>query len=231
MRRVLSATLLALAALLSSAAVQALQAQDIPSPYRYVETTQSAAAFAGYLWTDRGDPQIGPHSAPLLGASYRVRLTGPLSGQVLVGVMPTSRTLFQAPVPGDSAFPIRPVGEASALLVAAQAGMVFTLTGPRTWNGLAPYAAADVGLVADVTGGGDADEAIPQDQRFDFGPGLAVGVSLGTDWYLSERLSLRLEARDQLWRIETPQGLIFGLGSETEWTHNLGITIGTALHF
>lgn len=207
-------------------------AQTIPSPYRYVETTQSAGIFAGWLVTDTGENQIGPHSGPILGARYTVRLSGPLSGEVGLATIPSQRTVFRrASAAGDS-LRLEAVEDVNSLVLLGEAGLRFHLTGPRTWNGLAPYAALSGGGVWDVLGASEADEALDATQRVEFGPGFAVGGGAGTDWFLSERFVLRIEARDYLWRLTTPQGLTQdGQQEETEWTNNVGLTLGVALYF
>ncbi len=207
------------------------EAQDIPSPYRYVESTQSAGAFAGWLATGTGDNEIGPHSGPLLGGRYTVRLSGPLSGEVGFAASPTQRTVRRRVSAAGDSLELEAVGEVNALVLLADAGLRFHVTGPRTWNGLAPYLALTGGAVWDVLGSSDLDGTIEESQRVEFGPGFAVGLGAGTDWFLTERLALRLEARDHLWRLETPAGLTRTQESDTQWTHNPGLTLGAALYF
>ena len=228
MRQALSVTLALAAALVSP---HLARAQDISSPYRYVEPTQSAAAFAGYLATDRGEVGFGPHSAPMLGGTYTIRLSGPLAGEVSVAGAPTQRTVVQRLSLGGQPSAIREIGDTDALLLLADAGLRFTLTGPRTWRGFAPYLAASGGLVIDVLGSSELEETIEATQRVDFGPAFAVSVGAGADWFLTERLALRLEARDRLWRLTTPEGLSESRRQESEWTNNLAVTLGAAFYF
>ena len=87
------------------------------------------------------------------------------------------------------------------------------------------------GLITDIAGRSDleTDANLPETQLIDFGPSFAVGASGGTDWYLSERLSVRAAARAHMWRFTTPAGLA---GTEqTEWLRNVGGTLGFAFHF
>lgn len=207
------------------------EAQSIPSPYRYIETTQSAGAFAGWLITGKGDDEIGPHSAPLFGGRYTVRLSGPLSGEAGLAASPGQRTVQRRLSAAGDSVELEAVDDVSSLVLIGEAGLRFHVTGPRTWNGLAPYLALTGGGVWDVLGTSEVDEALEESQRVDFGPGFAVGFGAGTDWFLTERLSLRLEARDYLWRLETPPGLTQAQRAETQWTHNVGLTLGAALHF
>lgn len=229
----------ALLAILLLLSARSLTAQNIPSPYRYIEERHSLGAFAGYLWTDGGEIgvdsatvlQLGPRSAPLFGARYGLRFGGPASGEVALGFAPSERTVY-ARRDSTAASPVEERGTTDAPLLIAEAGVRFHLTGERTWNGLAPFAIATGGLVTDL---GGEDEDVPELQRFDFGPAFAVGIGAGTDWFVGRRLSLRLEVHDRLWRITLPQGLrnpAENLDDErTEWSNNLGLSIGAAYHF
>jgi hypothetical protein len=225
MRYAWSATLIFLAG-----APVVSSAQTIPSPYTYVEDTQSLSVFGGYLWTGRGDTPVGPHSAPLGGIAYTMRFTGPVSGEASFATVPTRRTLFEREVVDDSVR-LNDLGEVESILVLAEAGVRLHLTGPRHWNGLAPYVAGSVGLANDYGRSTAAHDSLPAAEQFNFGPGFAIGIAAGTDWFLTPRLALRVEARDRLWRLTIPQGLNNQLREETEWTHNAAVTIGAALYF
>ncbi|MGH7459017.1 MAG: hypothetical protein ACREKN_08085 [Longimicrobiaceae bacterium] len=204
-------------------------AQEIDSPYRYLEETKALGGYGGYLWTGRGEIGAGPAPAPLAGLRFSVRFAGPAYGDFRLGFSPSERTVYRAAEPGDTT--LVKVGTASAPLVIAEAGLRFQVTGPRSWRKLAPYLAASGALAADLGRGDDFEEEVPEDERFDFGPALAVGVAAGTDWYLSERLSLNLELRDYIWRLQVPDGLRAAASEERQWINNLALTVGAALHF
>lgn len=209
----------------------AADAQTIPSPYRYVERAQSLALFGGYLFTDRGESGLGPASAPHISLEYAGRFAGPLSGIVEVGVLPSERAVFArtASTPADA--PPSEIGQADALVLLAQAGLRLSITGPRTWNGIAPFVGATGGLVSTVSDRGEAEAALPDNQRVDLGPAFAVAVHAGTDWFLSERVSARLTVRDQLWRLVQPSALAVTGREQREWANNIGVSLGAAFYF
>jgi hypothetical protein len=219
---------IALAATLLAASAEA---QTIPSPFRYVETTQAAGLWAGYLRFSQGDLGIRPESAPFFGTQYAIRLTGPLSGTGGLAAIPTRRTVFERVVVSGDEIELEPVGEADMLLLLLEGGLRFVVTGARTWNGLAPYVGATGGVMGNVLGRPSVEDDIPSAQRVSFGPSFAFGVNAGTDWFLTERLSLRTEARHYLWRFTTPEGFTTNQSRTAEWTQNTGITFGAALHF
>lgn len=220
--------------LLCLAAPGRLLAQSIPSPFRYVEETQAVGLFAAHLWTWEAEVDVGPQNIPLVGAQYAIRFTGPLSGLVSVSGGQTTRTVYTAAGTGTgNTGPLNLValGESDFFLLLGEAGLLFHLTGPRTWNGIAPYGSLTVGGVVDLGDDSPLDEAVTQDERVDFGPGFAVGVSAGTEWFPTERISLRLDARDYIWRVRVPGGLRAERVEGTEWLNNLGISLGVAYHF
>ena len=220
---------------------RAAAAQEIRSPFRYIERTQSVGAFASYLWTDAtlaltdtSGAELGPQSAPLFGVRYQARFSGPLSGGLSVGFSPTERKVLLAePVTRDST-EIRVIDTgrtASVSLLLAEADIVFHLTGPRTWNGLAPFLGGTGGIALDLGGSGEGD--VPRDEQYDFGPTFAVGLRLGTDWFPTQRFSVRAEAQGRIWRLSAPDG--FRSQQQTdpirEWASVSGISVGGAFHF
>lgn len=229
MRKPLLITTLALAALAPVLPSRAA-AQHIPSPYRDIETTQSAGAFVGYLLTDSRDPEIGPRAAPLFGARYSVRFGGPATGEVIVGFAPTDRRIFENIAPaGSEEVELVERGTKSVSLLIAEAGVRFNLTGTRTWNGIQPFVIGFAGIAGDLSSKSSTD--LPENQIVDFGPSFAVGVGAGAEWFVTQKLSLRLDVQDHIWRLKIPEGLR-GQGEESgRWTNNLGLSIGTALHF
>ncbi len=215
----------------SAAVASHASAQTIPSPYRPIEHTQSAGVFGGYLWTGAADLDLGPSSAPLVGARYTIRFSGPAAGEVSVGYAPSERTVFRndAVLGAAEAAPVA-VGTADFPLLLAEAGIRFTLTGARSWNGLAPFLVATGGVVTPLDDS-EGDIEVTDEERFDFGPAFAVGVGGGVDWFLGDRFAVRLDARDHLWKIPTPAGLADAGREDSQWTNNLSVTLGAALYF
>lgn len=218
-----------------------LEAQQIPSPFRYIEETQSAGFFAGYLWTNPAEEptgdggivmELGPRSAPIFGARYNIRFGGPFTGEASLGFIPSERTVYARDTTAATQVPpVEEVGTTGMAILLAEAGVRFHLTGPRTWNGLAPFVVGTGGLVGDLSRTPAAEAGVPPEERFRFGPGFAVALGMGTDWFPTRRLSVRAEARNQLWRVTAPAGLRPEPRENTQWTHNIGVSLGAALHF
>jgi hypothetical protein len=228
MRRVL----LALPALLCLPVLaDGARAQTIPSPFRYVEPAQSIHVHGGYLSTASGDFGLTPHSAPIFGVQYEGRFTGPLSGVVVVDVMPSKRTVQARTSTSDPSAPLTPVDESDDVVLSAEAGLRLSITGARTWHRLQPYIAATAGIVRDFSSRTEAERQLAETQLVSFGPGFAVGVAAGIDLFATDRFSIRLQGKDHLWRRSVPEGLSSTGRSTNEWTNNLGATVGAAIHF
>ena len=225
MRRALFLSL-SLPALLTAPSVA--RAQSVPSPYRYVEQAQSLGVDAGYLMIDAGKYDANPESGPLIQIQYRGRFAGPVSGVATLGAVPTNRPVYTRASGADAG---TQVGEASSLLVLAEAGLRLSITGPRTWHGLQPSVATTAGIVTNLSGRTAEEKQLPGDQLVRLGPSFAVSPSAGTDWFPTERISLDPRVTDHIWRLATPAGLTDSGTKETAWTNNIGITVGAALHF
>jgi hypothetical protein len=220
-----SAVLLVMAVL---AAPGLLDAQRITSPYQFIERIHSVTLQGGYLETHRGERDLAPHSGPVIAARYSGRMSGPLSGEAGVLALPTQRTFYvPGPTPAD---PAVAVDDVSAHILVGDAGFRFSITGPRTWNNLAPFVGASVGVAVNLAGRSAAErEAVTaEEQLLRFGPSFAMGGMAGTDWFITDRLSIRASARTVIWRITTPAG--FAGVRETDWLPNFGLTIGPAFH-
>jgi hypothetical protein len=221
---------LAVAGLLVFLATPRVEAQAIESPYEFIETTHAITGFGGYLATNTGSLDLAPKSAPIFGARYNLHFTGPLSGELGMGFAPTDRTVYIAPG-GAPATEIEPLGDISSVIFLMDAGLRFNLTGARTWHRLAPFLVGTIGLVADLTRTDPVEQSVEIDQLFEFGPGFAASLGLGSELFLSERFALRAEVRDYLWRLTAPGGLTETGRRETEWRHNFSFTFGGAIHF
>lgn len=219
-------------AMVLAALASPLAAQRIDSPYRFVDTTQQLGVFAGYVFTDPGSLDLGPESAAAFGARYGIRVTGPFSIEGSAMVLPTSRLVRDTAVSaGGTDTTHTTVGEADMTLAAVYADLRFDVTGPRTWNGLMPYVVFGVGAAFPISNEDAADEDLPSGDRYRFGTRLVGDLGLGVEWFPLERWTVRLDARDFLWKIEVPQGLRTLDTPEDEWVQNFMLSAGVSFRF
>lgn len=206
--------------------------QRIASPYKFLETSQAASPFAAYFATGSGALDLGPSGGLMVGARYGIRISGPFTLEAEAGFFPSTRAVLDT-VPSDTT--LKQVGEADFTALALQAGLRFNLTGPRTYHGLQPFILFGGGIVLDFSGASTVDDDLPANIRFEFGTTFAGQFGGGIEWYPSERLSLRLDARNVLWKLTTPEGFLTGERALSipgdEWTQNFMLSAGIAIHF
>jgi hypothetical protein len=206
--------------------------QTIPSAYRFLETSQSAGVAGGYVLTNEGALELGPAAALYIGGRYNIRIGGPFTIEGEAGFMPTTRMVWDT-VPGDTTR--QAIGEADMSLVLVKAGVRFNLTGPRTYRSLQPYLVLGGGIAIDAAGEAAAEEDLPADMRFNFGTSFAGHLGGGVEWFPTSGLSVRLDARNVLWKLDTPAGFHENdrgrLLPGDEWAQNFLFTAGIAIHF
>lgn len=213
----------------------AATAQRIDSPYRFIETSQAIGAFGGPVMTGQNALEMGPQDAFVLGARYGIRIGGPFSVEAEASYMPTTRDVFAVDSLAADSTDRRLVGEADMALLIVGAQLRFNLTGPRTWHGLQPFIVAGGGFAIDLASSDEIEEDLPRDDRFDFGTSFAGELGAGVEWFIADRVSVRLDAREHFWQLETPNGFSLaphgGELAEDEWIGNFRASAGISIHF
>lgn len=207
-------------------------AQRIDTPYRFYEEKMGAGASVAYISTDKGSIGLGPESGMAFGARYHIRLSGPFFVEAEGLYFPTTRAVLDTAVV-DSAF--RQVGEANTDIAILQASLRMQLTGQRTWNRILPFFLLGVGVGIETKDDDDADAAVPGEARFELGTTFAGQLGAGIEIFPVERLAIRIDARNVLWQLKSPQGLLdVDIGRRVpteEWTNNLTASVGLTFHF
>jgi hypothetical protein len=220
--------------LIAAAGSQPLHAQQIDSPYRFLDYSQFGGLHGGYVAANEGPIGIGPQSGPMVGASWALRVSGPFAFAVDVGFIPTTRTVRDTVfVAADSMY--QDIGEADMKLLTAMGSLRFNLTGARTWNGLQPFVLLGAGAAVDLAGSAEIEEDLPTSSRYDFGTSFAGQLGAGIDWFPSSRVSIRLDARNMLWKLTVPDAfLLTENGADlpgSEWEQNFAVAVGLSIHF
>lgn len=224
------AFLLALLALLLGSS--AIEAQSIPSPYRFVEKGQEAGIFSGYFSAASDRFGLGPKSAPAFGARYAVGLSGTIALETVATMAATPRDVVNPNrVEGD-----RVIEEAESLLTLLEARLRFALTGRRTWHGLQPFVLIGVGVGWDSQGAQAEDALLADEDQFDFGTKFTGSFGGGFRYLITDRFHFRGDATAMLYQIGVPDGFReagLGLGdvAESEWVTSNMLTLGFAFRF
>lgn len=209
-----------------------VQAQTVPSPYRFVDPGQAATLYAGYVWAQPGTLDLGPEPGPIFGARYQLRLSGPLVALGGVGLLTTTRAVLDT-VPADTTLQV--VGDAGLDLLLIKAGLRFDITGSRTYRSFQPFLRANGGMAIGVGGGSEESDSLPSDVQFDFGTSFLFELGTGLEWYLRPATTFRVDATTTLWKVRTPRPFLFGDAGlrrpDADWTQNFGLTFGLSIRF
>lgn len=225
MRMTIPAALGALILVAATAPVRA-GAQEIPSPYTYLENKQEVGPFIGYRSAAQGRFGYGPKGGTLTGARWGIELAGPLSFEGVAGLMRGERDVVNpARDLGDQL-----VGTADVQIATIDARLKFSLTGARAWHGISPFIVFGGGIAFDTADDDPIESDLLPADRFNFGSSFFGTLGGGTRWFLTERIALRADAIFSLWRLDTPPGFSdperpFENVEESEWARGLGITI------
>lgn len=209
-----------------------LQAQTIPSPYRFLETRQEAGLFVAQMNPNTGAFGYGPGSGTAMGARYGIRIAGAFAVEAAASYLPTTRDLVDPTrVEGD-----RVVGEVDANIVTLDGRLRFSLTGDRSWYRLSPFLTAGGGLAFNTLKVQEVEQALLPEDRFEFET-TAVGVlGAGLQWFPSDHLLVRADWSLFIWRLKAPEGFrdpargLIGV-DEKEWVGGSSYSLGVAFRF
>lgn len=229
--------LILVAALAVTAAPAA--SQGITSPYDFVEHSMSVWAFGSAVFTDRGPLDLGPGSGYAAGVGFTVRISGPFNVDARAAFLPTSRRVYDvesadtALVRTDPMVGLEQIGTADVSILLLDTSLRFDVTGPRTWHRLQPYFLMGAGAALRVASDNAAEEPLSEDLHVRFENGVTGHVGAGVEWYLTDRFSVRADARDILWKIHVPEGFFVDrrVVSEEEWAQTAHLSLGAAFRF
>ncbi len=199
------------------------------SPYRSLQATKWLSFTGGYLNGSAGSAEVGPTDGPLAGLQASIKMGGPADAFLDLSVARLRRTLIHR----DSVPETRTIGTADQTLLFADVGANLLLTGQKTWHGLIPYVGGNLGLVF----GSDVKQDI---SGFRFAIQFHTGPQVGIRLHPSDRISLRVEARDVIWRLSYPLAFLEApapdippvldpeIHDKSEWTHHLVLMFGLA---
>lgn len=223
------------------------QAQQLPSPYRFIEPKQDLGVSISYFFADPGAAGIGPKAGPALGVRYTRRLSRPISLTPQVVLFTSERKVIDPSLEegqedeGNGSVSVGTEG-IDILLVAGRVNL--NLTGTRTWHRLAPYLFGGLGIAIEVSGSPQCaiqfrrpDCQIEPRERFDFGTSFVFQLGIGTVWLPSQRFGIRLEFLDNMWRLKTPPGYydpgvtVTPVPPSSDWTNNFELSLTLSIWF
>lgn len=218
-----------------------VDAQDISSPYDFIEGSQGFRAFGGAVFTDRGTLGMGPGPGYAAGGGYQLRISGPFMLDIRAAYFPTDRQVFtDTATPADSlqlradpTFGLEQIGTADLSLMLLDASLRFNVTGPRTWHRIQPYFAVGVGGALVAAADNSVEDQLPEDRelRVRFQNGFTGHMAAGIEIFLTEGLTIRADARDVFWKLEVPLDFITvgRVIDDQEWVQSAHLSLGLGL--
>lgn len=240
-RRALAACLLSVASWPAGLAAQEVGNPPERSPYRDILDHQSLTVFAGRFAGNPGRADVGALPGLAFGAQLAVRLSGPVDFWVTLAQADSRRRTIIADTTVTKTDSARRGPDLRMPLILADIGLGLNLTGDKTWHRFAPYVGAALGVVAPT-------HKVTDPGGFQVGTNFALVPALGTRYFLSRSLALRLDVRDYFYRYQyplaffdslnlhfagpPPRSAVLPLGTtDREWVGNFVVWLGLSYVF
>ena len=206
------------------------------SPYRDIRKGHTFTALYGQFGGSGGEFGIAPHDAPTYGFRYDIR-TG---SAVQLGLGFAHGNLDRLIVDPFVELANRVSGPVKQSVNFAELNLQLNLTGGKTWHRLAPFVGSGVGLAF--------PSSTPQDtSRFKLGHKFYLAPFTGVRIFVTDRLSLRGEARVAFWKLKYPttfeaepvlepgtpeqSNAVITDGNLQEWTTSSWLMVGLGYSF
>lgn len=181
--------------LVATTAVAGAQVGHPPdrSPYKDRDYNREWTYFGGTFSAEKDPVGIAPSDGPMGGVRWQMHMTGPLYFGVRLAGGSIERTVI------DPAKPIaeRTLGTEKVPMGFADFGLEMSLTGHKTWHGLAPFINGGLGVVADLRGENDVGS-------YRFGVPFTMTLGTGVSWTPARNWSVRLDWSHYVYRIQYP---------------------------
>jgi hypothetical protein len=181
-----------LSALVAPAAAQVGHRPE-SSPYRDIPQGHTVTPIFGQFGGSGGRFEIAPHDGQVYGLRYDIRTGSPI--QLGLGVM--RGTLTRLIVDPFVQLANRVSGPVDQTVTFAEANLQLNITGGKSWHRVAPFVGSGVGLT--FPSGTPADTS-----GFELGKKVYLAPFVGVRLFVTDRLSLRGEARAVFMKLKYP---------------------------
>ena len=206
------------------------------SPFRDVNTRQSVVLLGGHWFGNKSEAGVGAQAGPMAGIKLRTALSGPLDLIISSVYVQSQRNTINTLLPDST----RNGGPIDYNMIITDLSLGLTLTGAKTWHGLAPYLSAGFGFVIPTN-----DVVDPG--GFHAGSGFTFTPAFGIRMKLSNTFGLQFEGADHTIRYEWPPTYFFpkdatgtaitppvldpAKSKNTQVTHNFTLSLGLSYNF
>ncbi|MBA3496408.1 MAG: hypothetical protein H0T86_04825 [Gemmatimonadales bacterium] len=207
------------------------------SPYRDIRKGHTVTASFGQFGGSGGRFEIGPHDGPVYGLRYDIR-TG---STIQIGLGVARADLERLIVDPFVELANRVSGPVDQTVTFVETNLQLNVTGGKSWRRLAPFIGTGAGLT--LPSGTPADTS-----QFEFGRKIYLAPYIGLRVFVTDRLSLRGEARAAFVKLRYPStfeaepvlepgdpptssNAVIPDGRTNEWTTASWLSIGLAYAF
>jgi hypothetical protein len=159
------------------------------SPYRDIRKGHTFTPFAAFFAGDGGRFGVAPHNGWVYGFRYDIRTGSTIQMGLLLGHGQMERRILDSLVAGGQV-----TGTVDQSTTFVEADLQLNLTGGKTWNRLAPFIGAGIGLAW-------AEEP---DRGFELGTRFTFVPHAGLRLFVTDRIHLRGDARLMFWKLNYP---------------------------
>lgn len=162
------------------------------SPYRDIRKGHTVTPFAAFFASDGGRFGVAPHDGWVYGFRYDIRTGSTIQMGLLLGHGQMERLILDSLVAEGLV-----TGTVDQSTTFVEADLQLNLTGGKTWNRLAPFIGAGIGLAwAEDT---PADRGV-----FELGTKFYFAPHAGLRLFVTDRIHLRGDARAIFWKLNYP---------------------------
>jgi len=163
------------------------------SPYHDIRGGSGPRLSVGYLTGGRGRIPVGISDGPTMGLNYDLSVGGPFTFSFGAAYGFTTRRIVNPFVGRDSATS----GLIPNRVALFDAGLLLSLTGHKSWHGIAPYFGASMGLAI-------SDSLKADSSGYKFGTTFTLMPAVGVRWYPASRVTVQADARLLMWKLNYP---------------------------
>jgi hypothetical protein len=202
------------------------------SPYRDIRKGHAVTPYAAIIGGTGGRFAIAPHDGTVFGLRYDIRTGSALQMGLLLGRGELERMIVDPFV----AVAERVSGPVDQSVSFVEADLQLNLTGGKSWNRLAPFVAAGVGLTF-------PSETAADTSGFELGRKIYFAPHAGLRFFITDRIHLRTDARVVFWKLSYPASFtrvppdepgappVIDDGRTSEWTTSSWLQAGLGFSF
>lgn len=163
------------------------------SPYRDITKKMSLTALGGYIGGSGGVLGLGPHDGPVYGGRFGIAVSSPIEVSFAVQYAALQGSRVYRDLDGNLAVS----GNLPSPVWMFETDVQYTITGAKTWHGLAPYVGGGIGYAWRSSSTESVD-------AYDFGGRFYWVPFAGTRYFINKRSFIRAEIRGAFWRLAYP---------------------------